>query len=576
MADIVKIFHDIGTIYQSDVVRNYNETHSKNIEKIVTLEVKGNTIQEYDRNAIVERFFLRVTSSNGGNLFPFLFLSDKLIDGLHKAFKNMRRHISKEHIETLETIEKELDIERIIEIMQPFQGEKNLYLGLLYNGQSFNELFPEIVTNYISSVCKSDITKKADCYINGMSTIGFDAGLNFCSVNELPSKLKKSTKYRLLPLSKEASCLIQQGFEKVFNESIFRFRLFGLGYYLLPSILSTDKRKIIEYIAKQSKESDDGIKDKFRLEKRLVQLCKKLESDAENSAVLFTFLFANKSNSAIDLYQSIEDVAPSRITRAQTLMDQFKIAPENLSKYTKKTDFDAAAIYIRDYIAEPLMLAKLIFGKERISHESHLLRLISTKILYGNNQPNNEKRSYSNIINGYYSSDTDFANHQRFIHFLTALNVLGFNAATLLQGEEKMDTFDSFRAQTQAKFDSVELLQNLRAREFYIVGALAQLVISWQYSKESDTVAKYIDSIGTISMQNIERVFRKVIDGAKKYSMGGKEFDALLTLYSDIHSQLKSSHLLSVDKGNIAFVMGSIDYKNYKAAHKPQKEGEAQ
>jgi len=576
MADIIKIFHDIGTIYQADAIHNYNEVHSKNIEKIVTLDITDYTIQEYDRDAIVDRFFLRVTSSNGGNLFPFLFLSDKLIDGLHKAFKNMKRYVAKEHEEALAALEQQLDGERISEIMQPFQGEKNLYLGLLSNGESFNELFPEIITNYISSVCESDITKNADCYINGLDTIGFDAGLNFCSVNELPTKLKKSTKYRLLPLSKEASCLIQQGFEKIFNESIFRFRLFGLSYYLLPSILGGEKSQIIEYIAKRSKESDDSFKDKFSLEKRLIKLCENLQSDSQHSAVLFTFLFANKSNSAIDLYQSIEDVAPSRITHAQNLMDHFRIASENLSKYTKKTDFDADAIYVRDYIADPLTLAKLIFGKEHISHESHLLRLISNKILYGNNQPNIEKRPYSKILNGYYGSDTDFTNHQRFVDFLSELHVLGFKAATLLQGEESMDTFDSFKAQTEAKFDSVELLQNLRAQEFYIVGALAQLVISWQYSKDSDTVAKYIDSIGTISMQNIERVFRKVIDGAKKYSMGGKEFDALLTLYSDIHSQLKSSHLLSVDKGNIAFVMGSIDYKNYKAAHKPQQEGEAQ
>ena len=91
----------------------------------------------------------------------------------------------------------------------------------------------------------------------------------------------------------------------------------------------------------------------------------------------------------------------------------------------------------------------------------------------------------------------------RFVDFLSELHVLGFKAATLLQGEESMDTFDSFKAQTEAKFDSVELLQNLRAQEFYIVGALAQLVISWQYSKDSDTVAKYIDSIGVITSYSI-------------------------------------------------------------------------
>lgn len=575
MADIVKIFHDVGKVYQAEAIRNYNEISSKNIEKIVTLEITDYSIQEYNRDAIAERFFLRVTSSNGGNLFPFLFLSGKLIDGLRKSFKNMRLHVNDEEKYVLDAILKNLDFERIAGIMQPFMAEKNLYLGLLIEGQTFNERFPAIVTHYIESVCESDVTKESDCFINGLGTIGFDAGLNFCSVNELPAKLKKSTKYRLLPLSKEASCLVQQGFEKIFNEAIFRFRLFGLGYYLLPSIFLDDKQPVIELLKKGSENANEELREKVVLERKLERLIVGLAENKLDKKIMLTFLFANKSNSAIDLYQSIEDVAPSRITRAKKLMDDFDIDASNLSKYIKKSEYAAAALYIRDYIAEPLTLAKLIFGKERIIHEAHLLALVNRKILYGNNQQSYENRPLSKILNGYFAHDTDFEKHQRFIDFLSALGVLGFKRTQLLQGA-MMETAESFTALSTQKFETVELFRyNLRAREFYIVGALAQFVMGWQYSKDSDTVAKYLDSIGTITMQNIDRVFRKVIDGSKKYSMHGKEFDALLSLYSAAKSELKNSDLLSVDKANIAFVMGSIDYKNYKAAHKLQ-EGDAQ
>ncbi|KIM03959.1 MAG: hypothetical protein KN64_09545 [Sulfurovum sp. AS07-7] len=135
-----------------------------------------------------------------------------------------------------------------------------------------------------------------------------------------------------------------------------------------------------------------------------------------------------------------------------------------------------------------------------------------------------------------------------------------------------MNEYTSFRELMDAKFESVELLKEARAREFYVVGALARFVMSWQYNEGSDTVEKYINSIGSINTQNIDRVFRKVYDGSRKYNMYGAEFDALLAVYSEIKSHVKQSDNLSIDKANIAFVMGNIDYKNYKKS----KEGEAQ
>jgi hypothetical protein len=98
MADLVKIFYEVGKAYKDEVYDNYNQIHSKNIEKIVTVDIANSDYQPivYDRDAMVHRFFLRVTSSNGGNLYPFLFLSDKVIDGVKKAFKNMGKYLDKE------------------------------------------------------------------------------------------------------------------------------------------------------------------------------------------------------------------------------------------------------------------------------------------------------------------------------------------------------------------------------------------------------------------------------------------------------------------------------------------------
>jgi hypothetical protein len=252
-------------------------------------------------------------------------------------------------------------------------------------------------------------------------------------------------------------------------------------------------------------------------------------------------------------------------------MSRFEIDASNLSRYIKKLDYQNNALYIRDYIEDSLLLAKFIFEKEKIYNKEKLFELIGNKIFFGNNQKNPVKREFSLILNGYFVADTEFEKHQRFIDFLSSLNALSFEAKNLVYGGGEMSEVGSFVELMDSKFDGVELLATPRAREFYIAGALARFVISWQHGEGSDAVEKYINSIGSVNMQNIERVFRKIHDGAKKYNMYGNELDMLLSKYSEIKSTIKSSDNISIDRANIAFVMGSIDYKNYRSKSKGER-----
>ena len=577
MADIIKVFYEVGEVYKEKLVENYNESKSKNIEKIVVLDIKTDELGVFDKQAIVDRFFLRVTSPNGGNLFPFLFLSDKLADGIKKAFKNMRLNLQKEQQKELDEMEGAVDYEKIDAIIAEYKSAKNYYFGLMCDGKTFNEIYPQIISNYIDSACSSGITVNASCYMGKEGQIGFDAGLNFCSVNELPDKLQKSSKYRLLPLSKEAASSVQQGFEKIFNDSIFRFRLFGLTYYLLPTVFLEEKKIFFDQLQKTANEHKTNLLSKVALEERLEELVEYLDESELSQKALFTFMFAEKNNNEIKLYQTIEDVAPSRIKKAAMSMAEFFIDSSNLSKYIKKTEYKKDSVYIRDYISEDrtsktLFLAKLIFGKETITDIGKLYNIVNQKILFGNNQPDNQKREFSKILNGDFADDTEFEKHQRVLDFLADIGAIGCNVKNLIYGGD-MSELKSFGELMDAKFESVELLKEARAKEFYVVGALARFVMSWQYNEGSDTVEKYINSIGSINTQNIDRVFRKVYDGSRKYNMYGTEFDALLAAYSQIKSQVKQSDNLSIDKANIAFVMGNIDYKNFKSK---SKEGEAQ
>jgi len=573
MADLVKIFYEVGKAYKDEVYKNYNQIHSKNIEKIVVVDIANSDYQPivYDRDAIVHRFFLRVTSPNGGNLFPFLFLSNKVIDGIKKTFKNMQKYLSNDNKKIVKEIEKRVNYEKLEKNITPYIKEKNIYLGLLYEGKTFNEYFVDLIDNYIQNVCKGDIKLKANCYINGEAVIGFDASLNFCSVNELPTPLRKVTKYRLLPLSQEVACLVKQGFQKVFEEQIFRFFLFGHSYYLLPTLFIENKRIFFEKLEKSAKDFDQTIKEKYTLERRLEHIVKSLEGENISQKVLFSFLFADKNNNAINLYQMIEDVAPSRIATARALMKDYFIESTNYSRFIKKADYKKDDIYIRDYIDDSLFLAKLIFGKESISHSSKLESIIAKKILFGFNGLNCEKREFSKVLGGYFKDDTNFEKHQRFINFLESLGVLAFDGENLIYMEVAMEDIEQFSKIAEQKFAKVELLKKLKAREFYALGALAQFVMNWQYANDSDAFAKYLDSIGSITMQNVDRVFRKVYEASRKYSMGGKDYDDLMNLYVKTKEAVRKEDVISIDQANIAFVMGSVDFKSYKDN---KKEGE--
>jgi len=354
---------------------------------------------------------------------------------------------------------------------------------------------------------------------------------------------------------------VKQGFEKIFEENIFRFSLFGLSYYLLPTLFMENKRVFFDKLEEIAKEDDATIQEKYNLEKRLNRLIKKLEESDLSQKVLLSFLFAKKSNNAIDLYQMIEDVAPSRIARAKELMRDFHIEPK-ASRFVKKRDYDKEALYIRDYIEDGLLLAKLIFAKEKIAHPEVIDGIIAKKILFGSNAPNQEKRGFSQVVLGYFADDVDFSKHQRFIDFLGALGVLGFEGENYIYVEE--NAMESFSDLAKKKFTEVALLRKPRARELYALGALAQLVMKWQYAQGSESLAKYLDSIGAVTMQNADRVFRKVYEAARKYGVGGKEYDDVLQLYVDAREAVKNEDTISIDQANIVFVMGSVDYKKYK------------
>ncbi len=579
MADIVKFFYEYGKFYQKDLENSFNQIGEKKIDNVLVVDIPAFKYDIYDLSVVRDRLFLYVISSNSGNLFPFVIIADKAFDrqekgkiksgGLTKSISNMEKYIKDDDINHFREIKKLIDFERIKEIVVGIQKEKRkqYYLALSYNGKFFNELYGYIVSEFLNSK-KDFVPSEGICFIeNKKEKIGFDAGLNFCSVNEMPSSIGKAIKPRLLSLSSNAGELVKLGFNKAFTE--LNFRLMGMPYVLITTIFGEDsvKNEVFETIKYSKKIDKDGsaLEERKLIEDDLELILKKLGKSYEES-ILFSFLFYSKNNREIVLYQTIEDVAPSRIRRAAESLDNFDIDISNLSKYYKKVfrDNNPKLISLRDYVSDRLTIANLLFGKVTLN-SNFILHSIATKILMGNNQKDESRREFSKVISGYYKNDTDFLRHQRVIDFLSLIGV----CKSIFLGGERMD-FKSLEELVDWKFNNVDLMEGRSvAKEFYLLGMLAQLVIKFQKSANANndfksSLENYINTIGLANMSNRHRIFSKITDGAKKYTVYGNDWDYLLSQYSNVKSVEKLDEKITVDVANILFVMGSIDYKNLK------------
>ena len=591
MADLIKTFHAYGKYFENDLLESFNQLSSKKIDKILHIELIDYSYDLKDPSTIKDRLILYITSSAGGNLFPFIFLSEKLFDievkgkvkkgAIKKSFDNMKKYLTKEELQELETIYSGIDFERLKELVESevenrSDSKENWYIALSFDGEFFNEKFPNVFTKMIETK-GSDISLEGHCFIDeSVSKIGFDVGLNFCSTNELSNGMAKKIKPRLLPISNEAGRFVKLGFEKIFND--FKFKLFGLNYILLPTVFKTSlQNQIFTEInrAKKTDFEDKALEKRVLFEQVLELIVERIHKLKFSNELLFTMLFYEQNNKEIVVSHTIEDIVPSRIAQSKKLMEEFNIDASNLSKYHKKVfkEKNLDLIYIRDYINDKLFLAKLLFGKERVSSEAFIDALYH-KIIFGNGL-DKEKRELSKIINGYYRDDTDFYKHQKLIDFLSSerLNALDY----IELGGCKMDDFKTVEELVTWKYENVDILKTWRQREFFILGMLSKLVINWHFNANSEeddgkkskkkqqkksSFQSYLDTIGTVNTLNIEGVFRKLIDGVNKYDIYSKNYDYLLTLYMETKSRQQENEKLSNDKANILFIMGSVDYKN--------------
>jgi len=612
MADIIKTFYAYGKYFEDDLLESFNQMFTKKIDQILHIELIDYNYKLVDLEKLQDRLVLYITSSAGGNLFPFIILSEKVFDieekrkikkgGIAKSFENMKKYLDEKDKEELDSIYNAIDFEKLKEIVGQIETDKinvkdKYYLSLSYKDQFFNEKYPEVFQKMIETK-GSDISLDGHCFIDrSAAKIGFDVGLNFCSTDNMSEGMGKIVKPRLLPLSNHVGRFVKLGFKKIFYD--FQFKLFGLNYILLPTVfddaLSKEVFNEVNWV-KKIDYGDSSVFERVILEEQLEELVDELEKKSLTNELLFTMFFYKKgTGNEIIVSHTIEDIVPTRVSSAKKLMKSYDIDASKLSKYEKKTmkEKSPQLIYIRDYINDRLFLAKLLFGKEKITKDM-IYQILYRKIFYGDNFNCNKKendfdknvkckkREFIKILSqnsfydktndvSYSKDDTDFKKHQKLLRFLSD-EKLKMGDYIELGGDME---FKNVQELVSWKFENVEILKTQSQREFYIVGMLCRLVIAWQKSQNDNnsSLESYLNTIGTVNALNIESVYRKVIDGASKYGVYGKNYDYLLTLFSEIKS-LQKGEKVSNDKANILFVMGFTDYKNLPKIEKKGDDNE--
>jgi len=133
--------------------------------------------------------------------------------------------------------------------------------------------------------------------------------------------------------------------------------------------------------------------------------------------------------------------------------------------------------------------------------------------------------------------------------------------------------FDNIEDLVKWKFTKVHLLQDEKsiAREFYILGLLASLIVRAQKNKNREnefrsSLENFLNAIGLVTTLNIDQIFNEINKGYKKYhdivdTYYHHDYEYLMKIWSDTVS-LQQDRKLSADKANILFVMGFTDYKN--------------
>ena len=580
MGDIVKIFADIGEVYQKDEKRLKNEAYKYDTIKAYLCDIETKRIEPNlnisKDDLIICRFGV---GANSGNLFPnSQFLSKevnkdeaKFIKSLLRSVSNLLSFFEPSDIEKdailsmLPSINEGYFADIIDEIkgLDEIKKEKGkkvaTFFSLSYKGKPVSAYFKQIFENRIS--LKEQKSSYGYDILTNEKGIGGDANLAFCSVNELPANMQ-FIKSKLLPLSAVSAKKVENGFKAIKDKLSHNF--YGMKMAILPTIL--DSSVNLEEIVKILEETSKSDMKNIEMAEEAISINSYLEIAAkkqENLPVLNTILFYTQSNSAIDLKLAIDDVLPSFISHISKLMDNFDI-----KAFYEKNSGTEETIYLQNLFEDRLSVMSFLLSRNKFDLEIMIERY-SDLIYYGSvNKSYAKKLEWSKYFNDFYKERT-FENIAKYQNFFNEIDVL--NKKLVFQKECDLENLTDKKEIIKELIKNSEFLnQNDALISAYLLGMLSAALINWQFGVNGGvSFSNWLDNCGSISRENLERIWTKCDEMIRKLkAASGKPNpnvenikECLIEILPQVFSRegkiVKSSHT------TLAFAMGGSDYRKF-------------
>ena len=580
MGDIVKIFADIGEIYQKDEKRLKNEAYKYDTIKVYLCDIETKRIEPNlnisKDDLIICRFGV---GANSGNLFPnSQFLSKevnkdeaKFIKGVLRSVSNLLSFFEPSNIENdailsiLSSINEEYFADIIDEIkgLDELKKEKGkkvaTFFSLSYKGKPVSAYFKQIFENHIS--VKEQKSSYGYDILTNEKGIGGDANLAFCSVNEMPANMQ-FIKSKLLPLNAISAKKVENGFKAIKDKLSHNF--YGMKMAILPTIL--DNSVNLEEIVKILEETSKSDMKNIEMAEEAISINSYLEIAAkkqEKLPVLNTILFYTQSNAAIDLKLAIDDVLPSFISKISNLMGNFDI-----KAFYEKNSGTNETIYLQNLFEDRLSVMSFLLSRNKFDLEIMIERYSDLIYCGSVNKSYAKKLEWSKYFNDFYKERT-FENIAKYQNFFNEIDVL--NKKLVFQKECDLENLTDKKELIKELIKNSEFLnQDSALISAYLLGMLSAALINWQLGINGGvSFSNWLNDCGSISRENLERIWTKCDEMTRKLkAASGKPNpnvenikECLIEILPQVFFRegkiVKSSHT------TLAFAMGGSDYRKF-------------